>query len=195
MRRVTRWEDIRPGDVWSVRGYGWISRAIRFFSAGDWNHSGLVLRNAGAGGLFNLEALESVRLNPLSSYRAAWDRRDLAVYSPDVEAPVLREALSWIADEEGGRYGWISTASLAVVLPLQRILYALGIRRQVPTPFRRARKCSELVLVYVRHCAEIALRTGDYAGYQSTRWAYTVPDLETFTPHDLVTCCEAHRSA
>ncbi len=191
MRRITRFQDIRVGDVWSVRSKGWLGRAIRFFSKGRWSHSGIVYCEQG-GKLYTLEALETIRRQLLLEYRDAFLEGRLAVFRPNVSPKVRDRALALIGTREGGAYGWLSTAFLAVVLPLNRILKRMGIDRQIPNPFRRALKCSELVLEFLvaEHLGQGAFGKTDDLG-----WTVEVPDRENFTPADLVACCESGRLA
>ena len=185
--RRARWQDIQPGDVWSVRSNSFLSFLIRVFSHGKWNHSGLVLDRDFDGNLWNIEALSKIERTPLSDYRAEFERGGLAVFRVPAPFSCVGPALIKIREELGGAYGWLSTGSLAVILPLNRLLNDLGINRQIPTPFRAHLKCSELVLVYLLYVAsEADKRRLDLPGLD---WVWEVPDRESFTPADLVAEC------
>ena len=180
MKRITRWQDIRPGAFWCVHGTSWISWAIRWVTGQDWNHCGWVveLRN---GEPWTQEALNTIEVNPLSNYRKEFDRGALAVFQPDIPPPVLDVMVRSARLRVGTRYGWLSTLSLAWWLPLNRIAGWFGL--QVTTPHRRYKKCSEEDLVAAVEGAIVAdtMRLD----VPDLEWAIYVPDREMFTPGDL----------
>ena len=201
MQRIMNWGDIRPGDVWSVRSKTFISEANQLFSAGKWSHSGLVYSydrllltiEPGAPGelRWTLESLVHVERQDLEVYHKQFDGGNMAVFRPEFSDKTRALALSAIGKYEGQKYPWIGTALLSVVLPLNRLLYRLGINRQIPTPLARFyMKCSHLVLKYLSGAALIqdSLRED-----QTVSWTLEVPDAFNFTPVDLVACCESDK--
>lgn len=186
MRRVQVWDDIRPGAVWSVSGRAWISRAIQWVCRSKWNHSGWVIEPGPDGELRTQEALTSLQVNPFSNYRDEFDAGNLAVYQPEVCPPALAHALLKALDRVGRPYGWASTASLLVFVPLNKFLGLFN--RQLPTPFRAFEKCSEEVLVALLDMLEAEHKMGHDC--PDLEWCPSVPDREGFTPADLVAYCE-----
>jgi hypothetical protein len=184
MRRIDHWEDIRPGDYWSVHGTAWISRAIRWVTRSYWNHSGQVITND-----LNQEALKSIEETPLSNYHEEFMKGNLAVFRSSCPEPAVLYALAMSREKTGQKYAWAGTASLLVFTPVNRFLGWLGRLfhcngLQLPTPFRKWEKCSELILTRLRCQVLAAHRMG--LSCPDLAWVVSVPDQDTFTPGQLV---------
>ena len=186
MRRITRWQDIKPGAMWSVHGSALISRLIRFFSRSYWNHSGWVVCLDEKGEPWTQEALSTVQVNPLANYRKEFDAGNLAVYQPRLPAPILLYMQQKAQGRVGMKYPWISTGSLLLWLAVNRVANLFG--RQVTTPHRQREKCSEEVLVAALDGIE--LRDFTHLDCVDLEWALRIEDRELFTPGDLVVACE-----
>ena len=179
----TRWEDVKNGDFGNHSGNCALSLIIQALSHSAWSHSFNVYRD-GYGKLWAFEALNKIALNPLEDYHKDFDKGQVEIYG--LQDPELTQAM--IDDEirdavdayVGEAYDWLGTASLAVVLPIQRLVWAFGGRWTVPSPVRTtAMKCSELCL---RRLVRLIQR------HHPTGLSMAVAlflDRESFIPRDL----------
>ena len=189
MRQIADWEDIRPGDYWSAHGDAWISRAIQWVTQSYWNHSGQVID----GGMVQ-EALTTVEENPLGNYKEAFNKGNLIVFRSQSPRTATLVALAKSRAKTGQPYAWAGTASLLVFVPLNRFLALFGL--QLPTPFRKWEKCSELVLTRLR--SQVLIAEAMDRRIPDLDWVMEVPDQDGFTPGDLVIysleACKTHPS-
>lgn len=187
MIRRRRLSEIRNGDIFLHSGTGLMSRAVRFFTRSWWSHCGIValgkyVAQPEPETLYTIEALNHIESQYFSTYAEDMESGRVVVYGfpESVDNACIDDCVAIQATKLGREYDWIGSAALAVLDPLQRALWSLGLNVTIPSPFRTPEeKCSELVLDYLWDI---------YNGTQNPILGYMlrrVLDRETFTPNDL----------
>jgi|GEM_PF-2016630 len=125
---------------------GFLSRAIRMFSAGEWSHVFVVLdRVPDTGDYYIIEAAEAgVQISLFSEY--AEDKNiEFALYKPKVSEEAIAEGVRKILPLNGRAYGYLQFVGFILVWPYYMVT---GKRRH--NPFGGGIICSELGLIYAR---------------------------------------------
>lgn len=174
MQRITKWEDIKGGDIAFFHGEAAICEAIEHMTGREEiEAAGMQVPSHALLFLSMTEVYEALgngpMVRPKEVYQEDFDAGRLFVFRPAGSKEAKREALDRVwKGYRHSPYGWLQTGVGFPVVVLGR---KAGV--DLPNPMPLGIICSELVLLYLRELREILLSAGWVAD----------SDLLEFTKH------------
>jgi hypothetical protein len=175
MKEVTRWRDIKSGNIFIIRNHSLLGKIVGFWADG-WAHCGIIYEDD------TIEARKHIESRPLSMFYNLWEKGNMKVF--DLEAD-CKGGLDYSLKKLGQHYDWIGDIALFFILPIQQFIWHLKIPIQFPTFIRTKReKCSENVLLYMR-----CVRDCNPKNKPLTFLDTYMPDKDLVLPASIVSAC------